>query len=491
MSAEATNNSVSGVWASLEGHVVNGVFPLHRLLGSSDHSGVFLTEFAKRTPSDVAIKLVPVISTPAELQLSRWLTAAELAHPHLLRILEAGKCQVDGLHYLYAVMEYADQTLAQLLEGRALTEAEAREMLVPTLSALTFLHDKKFVHGHLKPANVLVVGDQLKLAADTNRLVDEVGESISTLSVYHPPEARDGRCATESDIWALGVTMCQALTRSQPSGLRSGDNGAVLPPDLPAAFHELIARCLSRSPHDRPQVAELEAWVRGKRLPPAPVAIPESAAMALLESAIPQPAIAPAIRPAAATVPAQRPNLRAQAHEDAAAEHRSKVRVLPLMLAAFAVFALSWAGLRSLRPNLAPAPTPPPAALVDAPRAETLITPAPEPVILDEPAPLPAETESETARLALHEVMPDVPQRASRTIRGTIRVSVRVIVDQDGSVFAALIDDPGPSRYFERLAVDAAKQWTFPPAADKAQRLVLVRFAFTRDGTTARAAPLR
>ncbi len=38
------------------------------------------------------------------------------------------------------------------------------------------------------------------------------------------------------------------------------------------------------------------------------------------------------------------------------------------------------------------------------------------------------------------------------TIRGTVRVSVRVIVDAEGKVVAATSEDPGPSRYFERLS---------------------------------------
>jgi TonB family protein len=89
------------------------------------------------------------------------------------------------------------------------------------------------------------------------------------------------------------------------------------------------------------------------------------------------------------------------------------------------------------------------------------------------------------------EVLPDVPQRASRTIRGRVKVSVRVIVEQDGTVFAALTDEPGPSKYFERLAIDAAKKWTFAPASSDAQRLMQLSFEFTRDGTTARAITLQ
>jgi TonB family protein len=476
MSAEASS-SVSGVWASLEGHVLNGVFPLHRCIGSSDHSGVFISESAQRTPPEIAIKLVPVISTPAPLQLSRWLTAANLSHPHLLRIFEAGKCEVDGLHYLYAVMEYADQTLGQLLEHRAMTEDEAREMLVPTLSALAFLHGKNFVQGHLKPSNVLVVGDQLKLANDTNRLVDEVGEGVGTLSVYHPPEARDGRCSTAGDIWALGVTICEALTRRQPSGLRGGGDSAGLPP-LSPAFREFVARCVRRSPHDRPEVGALEAWVRGQPLAPPPVAITESATIALLESEIPPPA----------TVPAAVTKAEVQ-HETVAAQP-SKLRPLPIVTGAFVVFVLAWAGIRAMRPDAAPTP-PPPVAEV----AQDSVSEAPPDTDFQDPLPVastPAEAEKETSSLsAIHEVIPTVPQGARLTVSGTVRVSVRVIIDPDGTVFAALTEQPGPSRYFERLAIDAAKQWTFAPAETGAQRIAVVRFAFTRDGATARAVPLR
>jgi TonB family protein len=88
---------------------------------------------------------------------------------------------------------------------------------------------------------------------------------------------------------------------------------------------------------------------------------------------------------------------------------------------------------------------------------------------------------------AVHEVIPDVSRSARRTIRGTIRVSVQVIIGKDGTVFAALADDPGPSPYFERRAIEAAKKWTFSPAETEAQRVKLLRFNFTRDGTTARA----
>jgi TonB family protein len=87
----------------------------------------------------------------------------------------------------------------------------------------------------------------------------------------------------------------------------------------------------------------------------------------------------------------------------------------------------------------------------------------------------------------LHEEIPQVPARTLQTIRGHVRVTVRLIVDKDGNVFAALVDQHGPSRYFERVAIEAAKKWTFPPLDTAESRLELVRFDFTRQGATGRA----
>jgi TonB family protein len=98
-----------------------------------------------------------------------------------------------------------------------------------------------------------------------------------------------------------------------------------------------------------------------------------------------------------------------------------------------------------------------------------------------------APEQSDAPPSALDEVVPDVPRSALDTIRGTIRVSVRVIVDKGGAVLAATPDDAGPSRYFERLALEAAKKWTFTPAPSQEERVMLVSFKFTRDGASARA----
>ena len=527
---------MSDVWTSWQGHVIDGVFPLGRYLGSSDHSGVFLTELRAREPSEVAIKLVPGDPELAESQLAEWNTAAGLAHPHLLRLLQTGRCQLDGQLYLYAVMEYADQTLAQLLRHRALTEEEVRELLLPTLSALAFLHNRHLVQGQLKPANILVVGDQLKLASDTIRRVTEAGARSNMTSVYDPPEARDGAYSAAGDIWGLGVSLFEALTRSPPSGLDERRGVVALPRDFSPTFHEIVARCLSRRPYDRPKVTELEAWVHGQSAGPAPVGVsqPAPAAESITSDKAPtsgrEPTSdkAPASNraptsdsaPSGATVSesatesAQRPVVSAAVSEGAAQQSwrwRSILRVIleaaaqqswrwrslaPVILGAVVLLVLGWAGVRVFgthRTHTPPAP--------QAPRDTLSQTPgAPAPVAPEGRSPVPAfspsstkpnQVEAAASPAVIHEEIPNIPKGARRTIHGHIRVSVRLIIDKDGSVFAALVDDPGPSRYFRRLAIEAAKKWTFTPADTEAQRLALVRFTFSREGATGHAVALR
>src|SRR5437588_1802706 len=280
--------TMSEAWAKWEGRLI-GAFPLRRYLGSSDHSGVFLTEIEGREPSQVALKVVPALATLVESQLSNWNDAANLSHPHLVRLLGTGRFQLDGPTHLYVVMELADQNLAQLLTQRALTEDEAREMLRSTLSALTFLHDRNLVHRQLKPANMLAVGDQLKLASDTICHFGDAGAGRGAASVYDPPEARDGIHSPAGDIWALGVSLFEALTRSRPPGLDEGREGVVLPHEFSPTLREIVARCLQLRPEDRPKVPELDAWIRGKSPGPAPVRPARPAARPQPSTVVPQP----------------------------------------------------------------------------------------------------------------------------------------------------------------------------------------------------------
>lgn len=118
-------------WEGWEGQVVNGKFPLLQYLGGCERSAVFLTEYGEPEPRKAAVKLVTADYADKEHQLARWEEAARLSHPHLIRLFETGRCELNGVGLLYVVMEYADEALSQVLPHRPLTPAEVREMLAP------------------------------------------------------------------------------------------------------------------------------------------------------------------------------------------------------------------------------------------------------------------------------------------------------------------------------------------------------------------------
>jgi TonB family protein len=465
-------------WTRWQGHLVNGVFPLGRLLGASHHSGVFLTRAAQYGPADVAIKLVPADRATAELLLPRWKRAGNLTHPHLLRMFEWGGCQLEGLPYLYVVMEYADQTLGQLLSHRALTEEEAREMLPPAVDALAFLHHRNLLHGALKPANILVVGDQLKLASDTIRRVSDA--RVTSDPASGSLEQSQESPSQAEDVRGLGITLLEALSRPLPAGLPAPGQPAVLPPDFSPAFRELVARCLSADPKERPGITDLLAWVGPQSALPAadpvpPASIP-SQACATPRSAAPRVAVPEAAPAAPSTAPPS-------------AEVRRPGNLPLWILGAVVFLAMLWGVGRLMRGEHAPVAAPSIQSPVagEAPSAGTRAAGSAAGAGIAKPIP----GDAATAFAPLHEATPDISPGARSTIHGRIKVWVRVTVAPDGTVSDAVADRAGPSRYFERIAVEAARKWTFPPADGAAKRLVQVRFEFSREGITGRAIPLR
>src|SRR5260370_20338130 len=165
------------------GKVVDDKFPLRQWLGGSEHSAVFLTERAGGARK-AAIKLIPAQNLDGDAQLSLWRTIARLSHPHLIQLFECGRCQIEGTRLLYVVMESAEENLAEILPVRALTPAEASEMLPPAAEALGFLHRAGFVHGRVRPSNITAVGNQLKSSTDNLPRISAVGGALASVPSY-------------------------------------------------------------------------------------------------------------------------------------------------------------------------------------------------------------------------------------------------------------------------------------------------------------------
>lgn len=442
--------SKAETWRAWEGRVVDGKYALRQWLGGSDHSAVFLTEMPGGAKA--AIKFTEADGPDAERELARLGLAAKLNHPHLISIFDFGRCQMDGTPLVYAVMEHADEDLAQILPQRPLTPAEVSEMLTPLLDALGYLHGNGFVHTRIKPSNVLVVADQLKLSTDQINRADEPISARRRIGVYDAPETSTGAASPASDAWSLGVTIVMALTQNAASASPGVQGDPSLPGNIPEPFRGIARECLHIDPAQRCTLDDIR-----RRL---------------------QPAVAVAAMPESS-------------HKSERDSSRLPAFAIPLVLVV--VVLAAWGLFRSRGSN---AVTPPAAETTAQP---AVAPPKPTAATPDRGAPArPAPIHTEKAPTAkatsagggsvLHEVMPDIPASAKRTIRGTIKVVVWVDVDPSGKVVAAKLRTPGPSRYFSGKALSAAERWEFsPPQADgqPTTSAWLLQFRFKRSGVQA------
>jgi TonB family protein len=86
--------------------------------------------------------------------------------------------------------------------------------------------------------------------------------------------------------------------------------------------------------------------------------------------------------------------------------------------------------------------------------------------------------------------MPQISPSARRTIQGKIKVRVKVDVDAAGNVAEAKLESAGPSKYFSREALEAARAWKFSPAPageHSGDREWKLQFIFSRAKTEASA----
>ncbi len=458
-------------WKQWEGQVVNGEFSLREYLGGCEHSAVFLTEHGDREPQRAAIKLIPADPGNAELQLSRWRLAAKLSHPHLIRLFQMGRCQLSNMALLYVVMEYAEEDLSQILPNRPLTPAEARDMLEPVLDALAYVHGQGFVHGDIKPANLMAVADQLKLSSDALCRIGESSGGLGKRGVYDPPETPGEGSSPARDIWSLGITLVEALTQRLPIWEGTQKEEPILPETMPEPFLDIARHCLRRDPQLRWTVAEITARLRQTlRVPREHTTARPTEASAKRRYIVPMVAIALAL-----TAMLAGPRLLNR--------HRQTERVPSDAV-----------GQPQVQPKPEKRPVTPETGQTTQrtnDKKKGFSGSPPSLTSLRSEAGTKSPTGGTVPGEVLQRVLPDVSQNARDTIRGTVRVSVRVRVDPSGSVVGATFDSPGPSRYFADLALNAARRWEFvPPKVDG--RYVssewVLKFEFERTATRARPA---
>ncbi len=458
-------------WKRWEGQVVDGKFHLGRYLGGSEHSVVFLTE-RQQEPRRAAIKLVAVNPESASLQLAQWELAAGLSHPHLMRLFERGRCELEKMGLLYVVMEYAEEDLSKILPQRPLTAGETSQMLKPVLEAVTLVHAEGFVHGHIKPENILVVDEQIKISSDGLCKVGESSCSLGAPSMFHPPEAAEGKISPAADAWAIGMALVVTLTQRLPAWEAAGQKDPVLPETLPQPFLDIARHCLVRDPQRRWSIAQIVARLQ------APAILPQQQPKQM--PAQPEAALPPVPRKAAQLQSERTPAPSAQ--QPSAAKSGSSSAKRHSMMPVVVVIVLLVAILAGIKLLTRPARHQSAPSTVSAPGSNQSA-----PLSHDHPQTEAKAPAGQVVKGALlPQPPPNVPRRARNTIHGTIRVRVKADVDAAGKVVGATLESAGSSKYFAAQALKAAHELHFRPAQSDGQNIPsqwVLRFEFRRKGT--------
>jgi serine/threonine-protein kinase len=197
--------------------------------------------------------------------------AAKLHHPNILGVYCTG--QENDLCYI--VMEYRqDDTLGEVVEreGR-LSLSQAMPIVEQLAAALDHAHQRGVIHGDVKPANIYVGEESVKLG-DFGLAMAAGGAGIEGVAAAGNPEymapeqARGEEIDYRADLYSLGVVTYEMLTGRRPAvGLDlSPDPSAGLPSEaipadpplhsgLPRPLERVLEKALARSPEER--------WISG------------------------------------------------------------------------------------------------------------------------------------------------------------------------------------------------------------------------------------
>jgi hypothetical protein len=270
-----------------------GPFEILSFLGAGGMGEVYRARDA-RLDRTVAIKLLPteLVNAPGR-RVERFRhearAIARITHPNICMLHDVGE---DG-SAIFLVMEYvAGTSLARRLEDGPLPLPLVQRVAIGIADALDHAHRSGVVHRDLKPGNIMLTRDSVKLLdfglarlretdeqtpreATRTEPLTEAGAIVGTVP-YMAPEQIEGRDVDErTDIFSFGVVLYEmvcgrrpfggdtrvslmtAIVSAEPPPLRS------LQPQIPSSFERLIGRCLAKDPDDRWQTArDLAAALR-------------------------------------------------------------------------------------------------------------------------------------------------------------------------------------------------------------------------------------
>mgnify|MGYP003406535491 FL=1 len=137
----------------------------------------------------------------------------------------------------YLVQEYIQgKSLAQKIAQQNLSTAQIIQIFESTLSVLQFIHQNRLIHRNIKPSNLIIRElDQQVIITDFG-ILHEIKTRPNLLldsrtferQNYWPPEQAAGRPTISSDLYAVGMTIIEALTGTKPATFTREQTGKLL-----------------------------------------------------------------------------------------------------------------------------------------------------------------------------------------------------------------------------------------------------------------------
>lgn len=207
-----------------------GPYILGEEIGAGGMGRVFR---ASRTGSamkrPVALKLLPWGRASVDFQrrFRREIELhATLEHRYIARLLDGGTA--DDL--LFLVTEFVDGVPITDHGGR-LPMTERLRLFCRTCEAVEFSHKNLVVHRDLKPSNILVSVDGVPHLLDfgiAKLLGEDAGTALTAAGNYpmtpeyaSPEQVRGLPITTATDVYSLGVLLCELLTGKRPYSFES------------------------------------------------------------------------------------------------------------------------------------------------------------------------------------------------------------------------------------------------------------------------------
>ncbi|GAB3456479.1 serine/threonine-protein kinase [Streptomonospora sediminis] len=265
---------------SEQGRLLSGRYRLAELIGEGGMGRVWegVDELLDRPVAIKELTISPQLpAAEVEVLRTRMLrearSAAQLSHPSIITVFDV--VEIDERPWI--VMELVrGPSLGDLVRQERMDPARAAKIGVQVAGALAVAHEHGIVHRDIKPGNVLIArGDRAVLTdfgiahLEGSTHLTSTGLLVGSPSYLAPEQAHGYPAKPASDIWALGVTLYQAVegstpfSRSTPMATLTAIVTADVPqPKAAGVLAPALERLLQKDAQDRPSVNEAVALLQ-------------------------------------------------------------------------------------------------------------------------------------------------------------------------------------------------------------------------------------